>query len=83
VSSIERVLRPVCANERHLLVDDRTASRCRIGLGVDGYATLRLAGKVLRSMRHYMRYRLQLVVVGVAAVSVPVSTENGLLAEPS
>jgi len=36
---------------QHLLVGDRPASRCRIGLGVNGYATLRLTGKVPRSMR--------------------------------
>ena len=31
LSGIERVHRPVCANERHLLVDDCPASRSRIG----------------------------------------------------
>ena len=44
----------VWTDSQHLLVGDRPASRCRIGLGVDGYAAPRLAGKVLRSMRHHL-----------------------------
>ena len=32
-------------DRQHLLVGDRPTSRCRIGLGVNGYATLRLTGK--------------------------------------
>lgn len=54
-------------DSQHLLVGDRPASRCRIGLGVNGYATLRLTGKVLRSM---------------LIIRVTVSTEDELLAEP-